>query len=77
MGNHRWLKIVCLHRIGDSEFKRLKVAALNLFYPTASPPSQKVGFLILRHSLRGGRSVRLATEVREGGELSNRKENER
>ncbi len=31
MGNHRWLKIECLHRVGDPESKRLKVAALNLW----------------------------------------------
>jgi hypothetical protein len=30
MGNLRWLKIDHLHTAGDSESKRLKVAALNL-----------------------------------------------
>jgi hypothetical protein len=35
------------------ESERLKVAALNLFHPTASPPFQGVGFFILRHSLEG------------------------
>ena len=31
MGNRRWLKIECLHMVGDPESKRLKVAALNLW----------------------------------------------
>jgi len=30
MGNDRWLKIECVHMVGDPESKRLKVAALNL-----------------------------------------------
>ena len=37
MGNERWFEIECFHRIADPESKRLKVAALNLFHPTASP----------------------------------------
>jgi len=41
MGKHRWLKIVCLHMVGGPESKRLKVAALNLFHPTASPLFRK------------------------------------
>jgi hypothetical protein len=41
--------------VGDPESKRLKVAALNLFHPTASPLFQKVVFFILRHSLAGER----------------------
>jgi hypothetical protein len=32
------------HRVGDPESKRLKVAALNLFHPTASPLFQKAVF---------------------------------
>ncbi|OGP79735.1 MAG: hypothetical protein A2V86_12210 [Deltaproteobacteria bacterium RBG_16_49_23] len=44
-------KIECFHTLGTPESERLKVAALNLFHPTASPPFQKVGFFILRHSL--------------------------
>ena len=43
MGNPRWLKIECLHRVGTHESKRLKVAALNLFHPTASPLFRKAG----------------------------------
>jgi len=30
--------------------ERLKVTALNLFHPTASPIFEKVGFFILRHT---------------------------
>jgi iron complex transport system substrate-binding protein len=33
------------------ESERLKVTALNLFHPTASPPFQKVDLFIIRHSL--------------------------
>jgi len=38
MGNHRLDKIECLHTVGTPESERQKVTALNLFYPTASPP---------------------------------------
>jgi hypothetical protein len=37
MGKHHWLKIECLHMVGDPESKRLKVAALNLSDPITSP----------------------------------------
>jgi len=52
MGNDRLHKIERFHTLGTPESERLKVAALNLFHPTASPPFQKVGFFILRHSLQ-------------------------
>jgi len=42
--------------LGTPESERLKVTALNLFHPTASPPFQKWGFFILRHSLLGERA---------------------
>jgi len=50
--------------LGTPESERLKVTALNLFHPTASPPFQKWGFFILRHSLqRGGHlSIQLWTD---------------
>jgi hypothetical protein len=54
MGNRRLYKIECLHTLGTPESERLKVAAPDLFHPTASPPFQKVGFSILRHSLLPG-----------------------
>jgi hypothetical protein len=44
MGKHRWLKIECLHTVGDLKSKRVKVAALNLFHPTPSPLLRKVVF---------------------------------
>ncbi len=44
MRKHRWLEIECLHMVGDPESKGLKVAALNLFYPTASPLLRKAVF---------------------------------
>jgi hypothetical protein len=44
MGNRRLNKIECLHTLGTPESERLKVAALNLFHPTTSPPFQDVGF---------------------------------
>ncbi len=51
MGNRRLYKIECFHMVAMSESERLKVTALNLFHPTASPPCVKVSFLILRHNL--------------------------
>jgi hypothetical protein len=58
MENHRLYNTKCIHMLGTPESERLKVTALNLFHPTASPPFQRVGFFILRHSLMGaGRSA--------------------
>jgi hypothetical protein len=37
--------------VGNADSERLKVAALNLFHPTASPLSRRAVFFILRHSL--------------------------
>jgi len=54
MGNRRLHKIERFHTLGAPESEWLKVSALNLLYPTASPLFQKVGFSILRHSLHGG-----------------------
>jgi hypothetical protein len=54
MGNGRLHKIERFHTLGTPESKRLNVTALNLFYPTASPPFQKVGvFHITTQSLEG------------------------
>jgi len=61
MGNRRFYIIECLHTLGTAESERLKVTALNLFHPTASPPFQKVGFFILQHS-HLAKSVRLEAE---------------
>jgi hypothetical protein len=44
MGNNRWFENEWFHTVGETESKRLKVAALNLFHPTASPLSRKVVF---------------------------------
>jgi hypothetical protein len=59
MGNRRLYKIECLHTLGTPESERLKVTALNLFHPTASPPFQKVGFFHLAAQPQegGGRLV--------------------
>jgi hypothetical protein len=55
MGNRRLYKIECLHTLGTPESERLKVTALNLFHPTASPFFQKVCFPpIATQSLHGG-----------------------
>ena len=48
-------EIECFHRLGTPESERLKGTALNLFHLTASPPFQRVGFFILRHSPWGER----------------------
>jgi hypothetical protein len=44
MGNRRLCEIKGLHMLGTSESERLRVAALNLFHPTASPLSKEVVF---------------------------------
>ena len=44
MGNRRLYKIERFHTLGTSESERLKVTALNLFHPTASPPFPKNRF---------------------------------
>jgi hypothetical protein len=44
MGNRRLYKIECLHMLGTLESERLKVTALNLSPPTASPLSNKLVF---------------------------------
>jgi hypothetical protein len=49
------MKIECFHMLGGPEWKRLKVAAPNLFHPTAFPLFRKAVFFILRHSLLGER----------------------
>jgi len=55
MGNRRFYKIACFHALGTPKSERLKVAALNLFHPTASPPFRKVGYFhITTQPPRGG-----------------------
>jgi hypothetical protein len=51
MGNRRLYKMECLHTLGAPESEGLKVTALNLFHPTASPPFEKFGFFVLGNSL--------------------------
>jgi hypothetical protein len=51
IGNRRLYNTKYIHMLGAPESESLKVTALNLFHPTASPPFQRVGFFILRHSL--------------------------
>jgi hypothetical protein len=57
MGNLRWHKIEYLHRVGDLEFKRLKVAALKLIHPTAPPLFQKAVFSYCDTVSQGEREV--------------------
>ena len=40
--------------LGTPESEHLKVTALNLFHPTASPPLQNVSFFIVTQPLDGG-----------------------
>ncbi len=56
MGNRRLHKIECVQTLGTPESDRLKVTALNLFYPTASPPFPKSLFLGIATQSRWGRS---------------------
>jgi hypothetical protein len=47
MGDRFLWKIEYFHLLGAPRFEWIKVAARNLFHPTASAPVQKVGFFIL------------------------------
>jgi hypothetical protein len=47
MGNRHLYKIECFHTFGTPESEQIKVTALNLFRPTASPPFQNVGFFYI------------------------------
>ena len=44
MGNCHSYKIEIFHTLGTPESERINVTALNLFHPTASPPSSKSRF---------------------------------
>ena len=44
MGNRHVHQVECLQTLGTSESGRQKVTALNLFYPTTSPPFAKSRF---------------------------------
>ena len=46
-------EIECLQTLGTSESGRQKVTALNLFYPTASPPFVKSRFFGIATQPRG------------------------
>jgi hypothetical protein len=63
MGNRHVYEIECLQTLGTSESVRQKVTALNLFYPTASPPFAKSWFFgIATQPLRpGGREVHIGS----------------
>ncbi len=65
MGNHRLCKMERFHKLGTFEFKRLKVTALNLFHPTASPLLVKTRFFVSRHSLlvKGEKKLNLDIEI--------------
>ena len=54
MRNHHLYKIECLHTLGTLKSERLKVTALNLFNPTASPLFQNVSFLYCDTVSKGG-----------------------
>src|SRR4030042_6270167 len=54
MGNRRLYKIERFHTPGTPESERLKVTALNLFYPTASPPFPENRFFYIATQSRGG-----------------------
>ena len=54
MENHRLYKIQRFHVLVTLEPERLKVTALNLFHPTASPPFQKVRFFHIATQSLGG-----------------------
>lgn len=49
-----WVKIECFHRVANPESERLRVAALNLFYPTAPPLSRRAVFSYYNTVSQGG-----------------------
>ncbi len=53
METRRCLRIECLLMVGRLESKRSKVAALNLFHPTAPPVSERSYFHVVTQSHRG------------------------
>lgn len=55
MGNRCFYKIEGFDTLGTPEPERLKVTALNLLHPTASPRSANVSLFVLRHNLSGER----------------------
>jgi len=57
MGNRRLHKIERFHMLGMTESERLKVTALNLFHPTASPLLQEVGFFSYYDTSSNGERV--------------------
>jgi hypothetical protein len=60
MGNRHLYKIECLHTLGTPESERLKVTALNLFHPTASPLFQNGGFFhIATHPPTAGERIKV------------------
>jgi len=54
MGNRRLHKTECAHMLGTPESERLKVTALNLFHPTASPLFKKLIFSYYDIAFKGG-----------------------
>jgi hypothetical protein len=55
MGKDRLFEIKCFHRLTDPEVRWLKVSALNLFHPTASPLFRKPVLLYYDKFSRGER----------------------
>jgi hypothetical protein len=60
--------------LGNRESERLKVTALNLFHPAASPLFQKVSFFILRHNLLMGEGEPACRQAGVGVKIPQRKE---
>jgi hypothetical protein len=57
MGNRRLYKVGRFHALGTSEIEWLKVAALNLFHPTTSPPFPEKRFLHIATQASVGRGI--------------------
>jgi len=57
MGNRHLHKIECSHMLGTHESEQLKVTALNLFHPTASPLFQNVGFFYIATQSQKGEEI--------------------
>jgi hypothetical protein len=64
MGNRRSYKAECIHTLGTPESEHLKVAALNLFRPTAFPLLQELVSCYCATVSKEGESFLLQREKR-------------
>jgi hypothetical protein len=63
-GNRRLYQAECIHVLVTPESERLKITALSLLHPTASPPFPRGWFLHIATQPHGedGRGIRISSE---------------